>query len=158
MSKISRWYGTVCKLVARCCGIPCATRISRRYEVVYKSYISNLQKASIIMALSSILLVMILDTLWAHKPFDGCKIYFLYTSVILLFVSSVVGIESIIRDCINYNSEVLSRIDGMYSTDDADDTFLREVMHLNNNVKFCIKTMSVLTAVSLLLVTVATLV
>ena len=157
MSKIGRWYGAVCKLAARCCGIPCATRISRQYEVVYKSYSSNLQKASIIMALSSILLVMILDTLWTHKPFDGWKIYPLYFSVIFLFASSALGVRSIIWDSINYNSEILSRIDGMYSTVNADDTFLRNVMRLNNNVKSCINRMSILTAVSLLLFTIVTL-
>jgi len=155
MSIISRWYEAVCKLVARRCGIPCATRISRRYEVVYKSYISNLQKAGIIMALSSILLVMILDTLLTHTPFDGWKIYCLHISVILLFASSVVGIYPLALNSIDYNNkDVLPQIDRMYSANDS--TFLNDVLSRNDITRCCIKIMSALTliAISLLLLTV----
>ncbi len=157
ISKINRPCRVAYQLAARCYSIPSATQISRRYEVVYKSYSVNLQKASIIVALSSILLVMILDTLLTHKPLDGYRIYLLYPSIMLLFISSTLGVISIVRDCINYSDadKILAQIDGMYYPFNADDTFLNEVMRLNKNVNFCVNVMSALTVIAIFLLLLA---
>jgi len=143
------------------------TKISRRYEVVYKSYASNLQKLGFSIALTSVLIVMIIGALWnGGKTFDGWRLVLLCASVLVLLASLSIGVYSEIRDSIDYRDGylcddlleindaedcVLVKIDRMYTKDPKLPTFLSKVLDLNYLVLRSFKIMSFLTLVAVVL-------